>query len=393
MHVAHLSLHDYRSYVSVELPLEPGVAAFLGPNGQGKTNLVEAIQYAATQSSHRVATDAPLVRFGAQQAVVRVDVVRDGRHALVELEITPGKSNRGRLNRSPVPRARELLGLVRTVLFAPEDLALVKGDPAERRRFLDELLVTRAPRFAGVRADYDRVLRQRSALLKSAGFARRGGGESSALSTLDVWDAHLARTGAELLSARLELVEALTPLVKARYEAVAGGRGSVEVGSAGGPPLGGGEPAVAIDYRASLELAKEPESRAELADRLLAEVARRRGEEIDRGVCLVGPHRDDLVLSLGPYPARGYASQGESWSFALALRLASYDLLSADGDRPVLILDDVFAELDSGRREQLAGMVADADQVLVTAAVAEDVPASLDAIRYDVDGGQVRRVG
>ena len=210
---------------------------------------------------------------------------------------------------------------------------------------------------------------------------------------MDVWDAHLARTGAELLSARLELVEALTPLVKARYEAVAGGRGSVEVGSAGGPPLGGGEPAVAIDYRASLELAKEPESRAELADRLLAEVARRRGEEIDRGVCLVGPHRDDLVLSLGPYPARGYASQGESWSFALALRLASYDLLSADGDRPVLILDDVFAELDSGRREQLAGMVAGADQVLVTAAVAEDVPASLDAIRYDVDGGQVRRVG
>jgi DNA replication and repair protein RecF len=385
VHVAHLSLHDFRSYASVELPLEPGVAAFLGPNGQGKTNLVEAIQYAATQGSHRVATDAPLVRFGAAQAVVRVDVVRDGRHALVELEITPGKSNRGRLNRSPVPRARELLGLVRTVLFAPEDLALVKGDPAERRRFLDELLVTRAPRFAGVRSDYDRVLRQRSALLKSAGFARRGGAESSALSTLDVWDGHLARTGAELLGARLELVEALRPLVEQRYAAVAGertGAGRLD-----------GEPAVALDYRASLELAKEPESRAELTGRLLDEVVRRRGEEIDRGVCLVGPHRDDLMLSIGPYPARGYASQGESWSFALALRLASYDLLSADGDSPVLILDDVFAELDGGRREQLAGMVAGADQVLVTAAVAVDVPASLAAVRYDVDGGQVRRAG
>jgi DNA replication and repair protein RecF len=256
-----------------------------------------------------VATDAPLVRSGAQRAIVRVDVVRDDRHALLELEISPGKSNRGRLNRAPVPRARELLGLLRSVLFAPEDLALVKGDPAERRRFLDELLVSRAPRMAGVRADYDRVLRQRSALLKSAGQARRGGADTSALSTLDAWDAHLARTGAELLAARLELVLALRPLVESRYDAVAGGATGrpALVAAPGGPVPAAG---IGIDYRASLELPDEPESREQLADRLLAEVARRRGEEIDRGVCLVGPHRDDLVLSLGPHPAKGYASHG-----------------------------------------------------------------------------------
>jgi DNA replication and repair protein RecF len=243
VHVAHLSLYDFRSYAGVELPLEPGVVALLGPNGEGKTNLVEAVHYAATQTSHRVATDAPLVRHGAQRAIVRVDVVRDDRHALIELEISPGKSNRGRLNRAPVPRARELLGLLRSVLFAPEDLALVKGDPAERRRFLDELLVSRAPRMAGVRADYDRVLRQRSALLKSAAQARRGGADTSALCTLDAWDAHLARTGAELLAARLELVAALRPLVESRYEAVAVGRpaGSARLAAA----------AVGIDYRAS----------------------------------------------------------------------------------------------------------------------------------------------
>ena len=382
MHVAHLSLHDFRSYPAADVRLGPGVAAFLGPNGHGKTNLVEAVHYAATQGSHRVASDAPLVRVGAQRAILRVEVVREQRHALVELEINPGKSNRARLNRAPVPRTREVLGVLRTVLFAPEDLALVKGDPAERRRFLDELLVARAPRFAAVRADYDRVLRQRSTLLKTAGASRRVGAEDSATATLDVWDAHLARTGAELLAARLELVSALAPLVQARYAAVAAATAAPSVTDQ-----------VDLCYRASLPIPEEPVHRERLAQALLEEVARRRPEELDRGVCLVGPHRDDLQLQLGPLPAKGYASHGESWSFALALRLASYDLLSTDGSTPVLILDDVFAELDAGRRDRLAAMVASADQVLVTAAVPDDVPAGLGAARFDVSEGSVRRAG
>ena len=382
MHVACLSLHDFRSYPTADVRLGPGVAAFLGPNGHGKTNLVEAVHYAATHGSHRVASDAPLVRQGAQRAIIRVEVVRDQRHALVELEINPGKSNRARLNRAPVPRTREVLGVLRTVLFAPEDLALVKGDPAERRRFLDELLVARAPRFTAVRADYDRVLRQRSTLLKSAGAARRSGSADSAAATLDVWDAHLARTGAELLAARLELVSALAPFVQTRYTAVASG--------AAAPAASDG---VGLCYRASLPMPMEPLRRDALAQALLEELGRCRREELDRGVCLVGPHRDDLALQLGPLPAKGYASHGESWSFALALRLASYDLLSSDGSTPVLILDDVFAELDDGRRDRLAAMVAAADQVLVTAAVPDDVPARLGADRFDVSEGSVRHAG
>jgi DNA replication and repair protein RecF len=359
-----------------------------------------------------VASDAPLVRLGAERAVVRVDVVREDRHALVELEIRPGGSNRARLNRAPVPRAREVLGVLRSVMFAPEDLALVKGDPAERRRFLDELVVARAPRFAGVRADYERVLRQRSALLKSAG-ARRSGGDGS-LRTLDVWDAHLARTGAELLAARLALVEALRPLVQASYAAVADPvpalgpdraaesamhlvvGGSV-TGPAGDGPSADGRPAeltsgVGLSYRASFDLPESTSDRAELTELLLAEVSMRRSEELDRGVCLVGPHRDDLTLRIGPLPAKGYASHGESWSLALALRLASFELLRGEaGGSPVLILDDVFAELDVGRRDRLAAMVAVADQVMVTAAVADDVPASLDGVRFDVRDSEVHR--
>jgi DNA replication and repair protein RecF len=375
MYVAALSLTDFRSYPTAELSLEPGVSTLVGPNGHGKTNLVEAVCYVATLASHRVASTAPLVRYGADRAVVRTAVVRDGRRALIELELTPGRAGRARVNGAPVPRAREVLGLLRTVLFAPEDLAAVKGDPAERRRLLDDLLVARAPRLAGVRADYDRVLKQRNALLKSAAAARRSGGPD--LSTLDVWDAHLARTGGALLAARLDLVDALRPLVDKAYAAVADGAGPI-----------------ALDYRSSLaqEAALEPDRDA-LTAALLAEAARRRPEELVRGVSLVGPHRDDLVLSLGGLPARGYASHGESWSYALALRLAAYELLSADGGEPVLVLDDVFAELDAGRRDRLARLVAPAEQVLVTAAVPADVPASLRGARYDVTAGQVRRVG
>ncbi|HSK53936.1 MAG TPA: DNA replication/repair protein RecF [Jiangellales bacterium] len=380
MHLTHLSLADFRSYAAVELPLDLGVTAFVGPNGQGKTNLVEAVGYLATLGSHRVAQDAPLVRLGTGRAVVRGSVVRDGRPTLVEIEITPGRANRARVNRAPVPRPREVLGLLRTVLFAPEDLALVKGDPSDRRRYLDELLVARAPRLSGVRSDYDRVLKQRNALLKSAGAAvrasRGGGGGVPDLRTLDVWDSHLARAGAELLAARVELVEALRPLVAKSYDDVAAGVGDAR-----------------LDYRSSLgpEVALLPD-RELLAAALLEAMARTRREEVDRGVSLVGPHRDDLVLSLGPMPAKGYASHGECWSYALALRLASYDLLTADGGEPVLVLDDVFAELDTGRRDRLAGLVSGAEQVLVTAAVPADVPEALTGARVDVLGSEVRRV-
>jgi DNA replication and repair protein RecF len=387
VHVSHLSLFDFRSYPEAEVALGPGATAFVGRNGQGKTNLVEAIDYVARLASHRVAGDAPLVRFGADHAVVRAVVVRDGREALLEVQINPGRSNKARVNRSPLPRPRELLGLVRTVLFSPDDLALVKGDPSERRHFLDDLLVQRAPRFAGVRADYDRVLKQRNSLLKTAGQARRsgrGGGRASgpgdraegALATLGVWDTHLANTGAELLAARLVLVEDLRPHVSAAYEAVAQGAARVDA---------------AMTYKPSLELpaGEGLPTRDVLAEALLAEVERRRDEEVDRGISLVGPHRDDLVLSLGPLPVRGYASHGESWSMALALRLASYELLRSTGDDPILILDDVFAELDTDRRERLAELVAGAEQVLVTAAVPEDIPGALAGVRIDVVDGKV----
>jgi len=374
MYVRHLSLTDFRSYPSVELELSPGVTAFVGPNGQGKTNLVEALGYLATLGSHRVAVDAPLVRAGAERAVVRGVVVRDGRDTVVEVEITPGKANRARLGGAPVPRPREILGAVRTVLFAPEDLAIVKGDPSERRRYLDDLLVARFPRYAGVRSDYDRVLKQRNALLKSASAARRQGG--SALRTLDVWDAHLATAGAALLAGRHELVEALRPLVDKAYTAVSRGSG----------PAG-------MTYKSSLDDDVVATSdRDLLAAALGSAVAAVREQELDRGITLVGPHRDDLVLTLGDLPAKGYASHGESWSVALALRLAAYDLLRADGGEPVLILDDVFAELDDTRREQLADLVAPAEQVLITAAVAGDVPVALSGARFDVAGGAVTHV-
>jgi DNA replication and repair protein RecF len=392
MHVTHLSLADFRSYARAEVSLDPGVTAFLGPNGQGKTNLVEAVGYLATLGSHRVSSDAPLVRSGAERAVVRAAVRQGDRQQLVELELNPGRANRARINRSSQVRPRDVLGIVRTVLFAPEDLALVKGDPGERRRFLDDLVVARSPRMAGVRSDYERVLRQRNTLLKSAAMARRhgGGGRSGAsggpggssakrsegdLSTLDVWDQHLARVGAQLLQQRLELVAALRPLADKAYERLAPGGGPVGLEYRGAPGVGGeaGTPG------------------AELYEGLLGALREARGKEIERGVTLVGPHRDDLLLGLGELPAKGYASHGESWSVALSLRLASYDLLCEEGNEPVLVLDDVFAELDVKRRARLAELVAHGEQVLVTAAVAEDVPQVLSGARFTVSEGEVVR--
>ena len=408
MYVSDLALNDFRSYSEVVLSLEPGVTAFVGQNGQGKTNLVEAIAYLSTFSSHRVAADVALVRQGTGGAVVRAKVVHGERPTLVELEIVAGKANRARLNRAPA-RTRDVLGVVRTVLFAPEDLELVKGDPSHRRRFLDDLVVLLTPRLAGVRAEYDKVLRQRGALLKSAGAARRRGGRVD-LSTLDVWDGQLAAAGAQLVAARTRLVRSLRPFVAQAYEQVSAGQGTAR-----------------IDYRASIDGADgteepsaadldgdEPPARAAregveereaalldvpaVTERLVAAMGRLREREIDRGVSLVGPHRDDLVLALGTLPAKGYASHGESWSYALALRLASYEVLRDDDSspwgldgEPVLILDDVFAELDVRRRERLAEMVAGAQQVLITAAVPEDVPGTLAGARFTVHDGAVTR--
>jgi DNA replication and repair protein RecF len=377
MHVSKLALTDFRGYAEAFVELAPGPTAFIGPNGQGKTNLVEAIGYVATLDSHRVSTDAPLVRQGAERAIIRCEVQGDGRATLVEIEINPGRANRARINRGPVPRPREVLGLLRSVLFAPEDLQLVKGDPDARRRFLDDLLIARSPRYHAVRADYDRVLKQRNTLLKTSGAATRaarsGGGD---LRTLDVWDEHLARHGSELLAGRLEIVDTLRPLVDKSYDAVSGGSGPTR-----------------LDYKCSLgaDVPLVPD-RDMLAAAIAAEVSRVRPQELERGVSLVGPHRDDLVLAIGDFPAKGYASHGESWSLALALRLASHDLLAADGGEPVLVLDDVFAELDTRRRDRLAELVAGRGQVLVTAAVVEDVPELLVGARFDVMAGEVTRV-
>jgi DNA replication and repair protein RecF len=370
VHLRRLAVTDFRSWEIAELELDPGATVLIGPNGVGKTNLVEAAGYLATLGSHRVATDAPLIRRGAERAVVRGLVVHHGRELTVELEITPGRANRARVNRAPVARPRDVLGILRIVLFAPEDLALVRGDPGERRRFLDELLVSRYPRYAAVRSDYDRVLRQRSALLKTARAGARGGD----LSTLEVWDGHLARHGAALLTGRLELVAAIAPLAVEAFAEVA----------PTSEPIG-------LAYRSSVE-GELPAAAVELEALLLDELARVRRQEVERGVCLVGPHRDDLDLRLGDGPAKGYASHGESWALALALRLASYRLLRADDVEPVLVLDDVFAELDSRRRAALAAVAGRAEQVLITAAVAEDVPDGLDGVRFAVGGGTVERL-
>jgi DNA replication and repair protein RecF len=375
VYVRHLQLGSFRSWERVDLALGPGPTVFVGRNGEGKTNLVEAVGYLATMSSHRVSSDAPLVRHGAGQAVVRAALRRGDRELLVEIEINPGRANRVRVNRAPLPRPRELLGLVRTVLFAPEDLSLVRGDPTERRRFLDELLVTRTPRLAGVRADYDRVLKQRNALLKTARLAR-----GKAIETLDVWDGHLTDIGGQLLAARLQLVADLAPHVTRSYADVAGDDAvPAGLGYSSTVPLAG-------DGAALIPAAQLPTA-AELTEAMRERVAERRSDELDRGMTLVGPHRDDLVIHLGPAPAKGFASHGESWSLALALKLATFALLRAEGEDPVLILDDVFATLDAERRAALSAVARSAEQTLITAAVVDDVPVELRGARVEVGDG------
>ena len=371
MYVRHLGLRDFRSWAHADLELEPGRTVFVGPNGFGKTNLIEALWYSTTLGSHRVGTDMPLIRAGADRAVVSTIVVNEGRECAVDLELASGRANKARLNRSAVRSPREVIGVLRAVLFAPEDLALVRGDPADRRRYLDDLATVRRPMIAGVRADYDKVLRQRAALLKSVSGARYRG-DRSALDTLDVWDSRLAEHGAALMAARIDLVNQLAPEVEKAYQLLASGSRPASIayrtslGADGGGDFGGGD-------REFLEAA------------LLAALSARRDAELERGMCLVGPHRDDLELRLGDQPAKGFASHGESWSLAVALRLAAYELLRADGGEPVLLLDDVFAELDAARRRALATVAESAEQVLVTAAVLEDVPADWETRLVHID--------
>ncbi len=371
-----MGLRDFRSWADTELDLQPGCTVFIGPNGYGKTNLVEALWYSSTLTSHRVATDIPLVRTGAARAVISTIVVNGGRECAVDVEINTGRANKARLNRSSVRGVRDVVGVLRAVLFAPEDLALVRGDPMDRRRYLDDLAALRRPRVAAVRADYDKVVRQRTALLKTVTGTRQR--DSGLIDTLEVWDSRLAAHGAELIAARIELINELAPEVEKAYQLLAPGSRAASIG-----------------YRASIALDGGGDADPQfLQGALLSALAQRRTVELERGVCLIGPHRDDLDVQLGDQPAKGFASHGESWSLALALRFAAYELLRRDGSEPVLLLDDVFAELDTTRRRALAAVAAAAEQVLVTAAVAEEIPKDWDARQVliglrDDDGGRV----
>jgi DNA replication and repair protein RecF len=369
-----LEVVDFRNHDRAVVDLPPGVSVLVGANGVGKTNLLEAIGYLATLGSHRVGQDASLIRAGATSAVIRAAVRRAGRRLLVDVELRPGTGVRGRVNGAPVPRARDLLGVVRATVFAPEDLGLVRGDPEERRRFLDTLATQRLPRYHGSRQDYDRVLRQRNTLLRSAG----GRLPASALATLEVWDEKLAVAGAEIWSERLRLVAALTPRVELAYHRLAGRDDEVEiayVSSVAGPGgLDGGVP--------------DPDP-AKLAQALRERLVGDRGREVERGLTLSGPHRDDLSLGLRGLPARTHASHGEAWSLALALRLGSHRLLTEEGEEPVLLMDDVFAELDRQRRQHVAEAALAAEQTIVTAAVSEELPAELGATVFHVEPGSV----
>jgi DNA replication and repair protein RecF len=381
MHVKHLTLSNFRNYSTVELPLSTGINLLVGRNGQGKTNLAEAIFYAATLNSHRVSGYLPLIRQGESKAIVRILARFEDRENLIELELNTEGSNRARINKSETPRVRDVLGYVNAVIFSPEDLDIVKRDPSNRRAFLDELIVQLVPRMAGVFSEYERVLKQRNTLLRSA---KNMANSTSGLSTLDSWDQSLVKIGSEIISARYELSQKLAPHIKAAYSAIADEKN---------------DPTIILKSSIlSGDVAAEDEgSYLNTGDRnqieiiFLERLAALRSKEIERGITLAGPHRDDLILLLGELPAKGYISHGESWSYALSLKLASAELIRKEaraGD-PILILDDVFAELDSTRRSRLAALVSDNEQVIITAAVVEDVPSELAATRFQVTAGSL----
>ena len=359
MKISHLSLQDFRSYKNLEIPLNEGTHIFIGENGEGKTNIVEAIMYLALLSSHRISTDAPLIKLGAERGYIRAKVSDQDRDTLIELEINNGKANRAKVNQNPVRSQRAISGIVKAICFSPEDLDLVRGDPSERRSFLDHLLIQRNPRLGGVISDYEKALKQRNTLLKAR----------APESTLAPWNEHLANFGGEIIAARLKLIRELIPHLMNSYENI-----SVKK-----------QPS--LEYKSNLDnLTEDKEDNKSEILRKIEEVG---FQERERGVSLVGPHRDDLLLNLGEHPVKGFASHGESWSIALSLRLASYQLLRADGDNPILILDDVFSELDEKRRERLVALTNTAEQTLITVAVANDLPSELTGSRYQVANGVV----
>jgi DNA replication and repair protein RecF len=371
MHVISLTAVDFRSYSFVEINLEPGVTTFIGSNGQGKTNLVEAISYCSTLSSHRVSQDLPLVKSDQPRAIVRTGVKYLDRTNWLEVEIWPSKTNKAKLNGSDCKKTKEILGILQTITFSPEDLILVKGDPGDKRHFLDELLVQKSSSYAGVKSDYDRVLKQRNALLKSAGPARKNNLDS-VLATLDVWNDQLVNFGSQIIFARNQIINELFPYVSKSYAELA-------------------PTSKALNIKYLPNVSSETMALSDLVTAMKEKLQERQQDELDRGLTLVGPHRDDMEIFIGELPAKGYASHGESWSVALALKLASFDLLKATspaGD-PVLILDDVFAELDAARRNQLILRVKNVEQVLITAAVMEDVPKELVGNKLFVNNGKV----
>lgn len=362
MHITHLSLQDFRSYKVLELPLKTKQSIFIGDNGEGKTNIIEAIMYLSLLSSHRVSQDTPLIKLGAERAYIRAKVLQDNRSQLIELEINSNKANRAKVNQNPVRSQKEILGITQAIAFSPEDLDLVRGDPNERRAFIDQLLIQRNPRMSGVITDYERALKQRNALLKSR----------APIQSLEPWDEHLTKFGAELIASRIELIETLQPYFIAAYKNLA------EKKLAG------------IAYKSNInQLSNDRDSNQNL---LISKILEVRDQERERGITLVGPHRDDVLLSLGEHQVKGYASHGESWSIALALRLASFQLLKEEGNQPILILDDVFSELDEARREKLVQLAEEAEQTFITVAVESDLPKNLNGARYFVKSGMVKEL-
>lgn len=387
MIVTRLSLTDFRNYELADIELHRGPNLFVGSNGQGKTNLVESLGYLSTLGSHRVSSEQAMIRQGTAAAIIRARLRNEDKELLLEVQLNRVGANRAQLNRSPI-KVRELPRYLSTVLFAPEDLALVRGEPTGRRRFLDELLVLRSPRLAGVISDYERVLKQRNSLLKSA---RASGVKGGQLSTLEIWDERLIALGSELIIARAALVAELQPEVSAAYISVAGDDHHATLASQ--LSILGPDPDAETDLDGAAASGNDTAGRgtADVAGSFRESLDRLRRSELERGVTLVGPHRDDLVLGLNGMPARGYASHGESWSFALSLKLASAAVLrreSSSGD-PVLILDDVFAELDESRRARLAAAVHDFEQVLITAAVFGDVPSELATNTVRIERGRI----
>lgn len=359
MFVSHLSLTDFRSYSNLELSFKPGQNIFIGENGEGKTNIIESLMYLALLSSHRISSDQPLVKLGAERAYIRAKVESVERTTLVELEINASKANRAKVNQNPVRSQRELIGIAKCICFSPEDLDLVRGDPSERRSFLDQLLIQRSPRLAGVISDYERALKQRNSLLKSR----------APQSSLSPWDEHLAVFGGEVIAGRLKLIAEIEPLFQTAYKNLS-------------------EKKVArLGYKSSV--AGADTDKEENKKKILSTMTEISAQERDRGVSLIGPHRDDLLLNLGDHPVKGYASHGESWSIALALRLASYQLFINDGDKPILILDDVFSELDENRREKLINISQSAEQTFITVAVENDLPPTIKGAKFKVTSGKV----